>query len=151
MKRIKAELRQLNRARDQDANVFLSAAPLSDKNIFNWRAYLKGPKDTPYEGGLFELDIQFSTSYPFKPPKATFKTKIFHPNIAKNGEICVDILQAEWSPAITTSSLLLSISSLLAKPNPMDPVSLQPASLLRTNPLRYEQVAKDWTNQYAVQ
>lgn len=59
--------------------------------------------DSPYSGGVFFLSITFPTDYPFKPPKVSFSTKIYHPNINANGSICLDILRDQWSPALTIS------------------------------------------------
>lgn len=59
--------------------------------------------DSPYTGGVFFLSITFPTDYPFKPPKVSFTTKIYHPNINANGSICLDILRDQWSPALTIS------------------------------------------------
>jgi ubiquitin-protein ligase len=59
--------------------------------------------DSPYTGGVFFLQIQFPTDYPFKPPKVHFTTRIYHPNINANGSICLDILRDQWSPALTIS------------------------------------------------
>ena len=61
--------------------------------MYNWRATIIGPEDSPYKGGLFFLNITFPTDYPFKPPKVSFVTKIYHPNINANGGICLDILK----------------------------------------------------------
>jgi len=63
--------------------------------------YFQG--DSPYAGGVFFLSISFPTDYPFKPPKVSFTTKIYHPNINANGSICLDILRDQWSPALTIS------------------------------------------------
>ena len=81
-----------------------------------------GPEDSAYTGGVFFLNIHFPTDYPFKPPKVQFVTKIYHPNINSNGSICLDILKDQWSPALTISKVLLSISSLLTDANPDDPL-----------------------------
>lgn len=80
--------------------------------------YPLSPGFSPYSGGVFFLNIHFPSDYPFKPPKVNFTTKIYHPNINSQGAICLDILKDQWSPALTISKVLLSISSLLTDPNP---------------------------------
>ena len=62
-----------------------------------------GPSDSPFQGGVFFLNIHFPSDYPFKPPKVSFTTRIYHPNVNSNGSICLDILNAQWSPALTIS------------------------------------------------
>lgn len=60
----------------------------------HWKGYIKGPEDTPYEGGFFQIDITMPPEYPYKPPKMRFETKIWHPNISsQTGAICLDILK----------------------------------------------------------
>ncbi len=57
-----------------------------------------GPSGTPYEGGVFQVDILIPVNYPFEPPKMRFDTKVWHPNVSsQNGAICLDILKNEWS------------------------------------------------------
>ncbi len=57
-----------------------------------------GPSGTPYEGGVFLVDILIPVNYPFEPPKMRFDTKVWHPNVSsQNGAICLDILKNEWS------------------------------------------------------
>lgn len=67
------------------------------------QATIMGPGDSPFQGGVFFLNIHFPSDYPFKPPKVSFTTRIYHPNVNSNGSICLDILNAQWSPALTIS------------------------------------------------
>ena len=130
------------------------------------QATILGPTDSPFEGGVFFLNIHFPTDYPFKPPKFAFTTRIYHPNINSNGAICLDILRSQWSPALTVAKVLLSICSLLCDPNPDDPLVLhssfcylsldQPlqvpeiARLYKTDKGKYNDCAREWTRKYAM-
>ncbi|KAG8933554.1 Ubiquitin-conjugating enzyme E2 4 [Tulasnella sp. 417] len=98
-KRIYRELNDI--ARDPPTSV--SAGPKTDIDLFEWEATILGPEGSPYAGSVFFLDVKFPTDYPRKPPKIRFTTKIYHPNINSNGTISIDILQEQWSPAITLS------------------------------------------------
>ena len=42
---------------------------------------MQGPRDTPFQGGVFELGIRVPDQYPLVPPAVHFRTKIFHPNV----------------------------------------------------------------------
>ena len=128
-----------------------SAAPINPVDMYDWAATITGPADSPYEGGVFVLRVVFPKDYPFRPPKVTFGTKIFHPNISRlGGEICLDILKDEWSPALTIEQVLLSITSLLTDPNPDDPLDAEVANLYLSNLPDFERVARGWTERYAL-
>ena len=144
LSRIQKELRDLELEPPSNC----SAGPVED-DIFHWRGNIFGPEGSPYFGGIFVLDICFPRDYPFKPPKIRFDTPIYHPNINKNGSICLDILSGQWSPALTISKVLLSISSLMVAPNPDDPLSPEPANIYKTNRDEYNRVAMQWTQHYA--
>jgi len=126
-----------------------SAGPISD-NMFEWQGTILGPGDTPYAGGAFFLSITFPTDYPFKPPKVSFTTKIYHPNVNGDGAICVGILQEQWCPALTISKVLLSISSLLKDPNPDNPLVPEICEMYKTDRTTYEATAREWTMRYAM-
>eukprot|EP00512_Aurantiochytrium_limacinum_P000600 CAMPEP_0171488748 /NCGR_PEP_ID=MMETSP0958-20121227/2372_1 /TAXON_ID=87120 /ORGANISM="Aurantiochytrium limacinum, Strain ATCCMYA-1381" /LENGTH=147 /DNA_ID=CAMNT_0012021881 /DNA_START=1332 /DNA_END=1775 /DNA_ORIENTATION=- len=145
MKRINKELQDLGK--DPPANC--SAGPVND-DLFHWQATLMGPADSPYQGGVFFLDIHFPADYPFKPPKVHFTTRIYHPNINTNGGICLDILKDQWSPALTTSKVLLSICSLLTDPNPDDPLVPEIASLYKSDREAFNKKAREFTQKYAM-
>ena len=145
LKRINKELKDLTE--DPPANC--SAGPQGD-DLFDWIATIMGPEGTPYHGGLFFLRINFPSDYPFKAPKIAFTTPIYHCNVNRNGGICLDILKEEWSPALTTSKVLLSICSLLVDPNPDDPLEPEIAHLYKKNRDRYNMHAREWTRKYAM-
>mmetsp|Transcript_30109 Transcript_30109/g.44622 ORF Transcript_30109/g.44622 Transcript_30109/m.44622 type:complete len:148 (+) Transcript_30109:140-583(+) len=144
LKRLNKELKDL--AVDPPPNC--SAGPVGD-DLFRWTATILGPSQSPYNGGIFFLNIVFPPEYPFKPPRVSFTTKIFHPNINDKGGICLDILKDNWSPALTISKVLLSVCSLLTDPNPDDPLVPDIATLYKTDRVKYNQKAKAFTQKYA--
>lgn len=146
LRRIRRELEKMT----SDPPPNCSAGPVSEDNIIQWEATIFGPTETPFEGGVFRLEIIFPKDYPFKPPIIRFKTKVYHPNIDRNGNICLDILKAsQWSAALTISKVLLSICSLLSDPNPSDPLWGEPADLYENNRPQYDAVVREWVIRYA--
>uniref|UniRef100_A0A3P8YC50 E2 ubiquitin-conjugating enzyme n=3 Tax=Protacanthopterygii TaxID=41705 RepID=A0A3P8YC50_ESOLU len=143
-KRIQKELAEIT----LDPPPNCSAGPKGD-NIYEWRSTILGPPGSVYEGGVFFLDIAFTPDYPFKPPKVTFRTRIYHCNINSQGVICLDILKDNWSPALTISKVLLSICSLLTDCNPADPLVGSIATQYLTNRTEHDRIAKQWTKRYA--
>lgn len=144
--RIKKEIEEIKKEPPSNC----SAGPINEDNLFDWHASIVGPSNSPYAGGLFNLSVSFSEKYPFKPPKIKFITKIFHPNINSNGSICLDILNNNWSPALTIIKVLLSISSLLTDPNPNDPLDKYAANLYLNNKEEYNKQARLKTIQHAI-
>ena len=94
-------------------------------------ALIEGPENTPYEACLLLFSIQFPDDYPFSPPKVVFLTTDhrtrFHPNLYKDGKVCLSILGTfsgpSWSGTQSLSTVLLSIQGLLDN----NPLSHEPA------------------------
>ena len=138
---------------DKQGATILSVGPKDPvHDFFTWEAVIRGPLGTCYQGGVFNLLIQFPTDYPFKPPKVTFLTKIYHPNIhSETGAICLDILNSAsmWSPALNTLKTILSVSSLLSDPNAEHGLMPLIVEELNKNPEQYRRTAQEWTALYA--
>lgn len=146
IKRIKKEFNNLEKEGVDNC----TAGPIDGSDYYKWKGTIMGPSDSPYQGGVFFLNITFPHDYPFKPPKVSFVTKIYHPNVNSNGDICLDILKNAWSPALTITKVLLSISSLLCDPNPDDPLVPEIANIYKSNREKYDYNAKEWTKKYAM-
>lgn len=132
-KRLRKELQHLeksSRTNTDDSDIYLR--PTSSSSLLHWTALIKGPIDTPYEGGVFRLAIQCGTDYPLAPPTITFQTKIFHPNVHfKNGDVCLDILKKEWSPAWGLQAACRAVLALLSDPDPTSPLNCDAGNMLR--------------------
>lgn len=115
--RIQKELREI--ATDKASGVEVEVVGGSLQRLVG---SVPGPKDTPYDGGVFKVDIQLDDQYPFAPPKMRFLTRVWHPNVSSaSGAICLDVLKDQWSPALTLKTALLSLQALLSSPQPDDP------------------------------
>ena len=125
-----------------------SAGPVGD-DLLNWQGIIVGPEGTPYVGGVFKLEIKFPSDYPYKAPKVTFATPIYHCNINRAGNICLDILKDKWSPVLTIGKVLLSICSLLSDPNPDDPLAPEIAEVFKNDRAKHDETAAAYTARYA--
>ena len=111
-------------------------------------ATIMGPNGSPYDGGLFQLEVAIPVNYPFEPPRIKFLTPVYHPNIDNNGLICMDLLKmpptGSWNPTISLESLLVAIQLLLGNPNPDDPLVAEIASEYRVNRWEFEKKARNF-------
>ncbi|ORX87830.1 hypothetical protein K493DRAFT_341428 [Basidiobolus meristosporus CBS 931.73] len=124
-----------------------------DDNLNSLSARIKGPKETPYENGIFQVDVKIPERYPFEPPKAQFVTPIYHPNIDNQGRICLDILKmppkGSWKPSLNISTMLTSLLVLMSEPNPDDPLLVEVAKEYSENRSMFLKKARKWTLTYA--
>ncbi|XP_029565430.1 ubiquitin-conjugating enzyme E2 G1 [Salmo trutta] len=124
-----------------------SAGLIDDDDIHQWEVVVIGPQDTLFEGGFFKAYLTFPHDYPHRPPKMKFITEIWHPNVAKNGDVCISILhepgedkfgyekpEERWLPIHTVETIMISVISMLADPNGDSPANVDAAKEWREDP-----------------
>ncbi|CAE7033114.1 PEX4 [Symbiodinium sp. CCMP2456] len=145
--RLNKEWQEVRRNPDPDISL-----ELAGDSFEQWHATIKGPQDSPYEGGHFKLDIVCTANYPYAAPQVSFATKIFHPNVNYNtGELCLDIVKTDWSPAWTLQYVCRAVIALLRDPNPESPLNCDAGNLLRNGDLRgFRSMARMYTTEHAM-
>ena len=122
----------------------MTAGPINEENMFEWECVIVGASETLYEGGCFHAILSFPQDYPLNPPIMRFTTELWHPNIYKDGKVCISILHApgedaygyersdeRWSPVHSVEKILLSVMSMLAEPNDESPANVDAAKMWR--------------------
>ncbi len=122
-----------------------------DEDLNVLRAVIQGPAHSPYSDGIFRLEIHIPAEYPLAAPRVAFMTKIFHPNVdSRTGEICLDILKTDWSPAWGIATVCRAIVALLDSPNADSPLNCDAGNLIRNGDLlAFHSVARMYTFDYA--
>ncbi|KAL6928937.1 Ubiquitin-conjugating enzyme E2 7 [Hanseniaspora valbyensis] len=151
-KRLLKEYKQLLK----DSPEGLVAYPTTDHNIFEWTCFIEGPEDTVYENGVYVATLKFPKDYPLSPPEMRFVPgTILHPNVYKDGLVCISILhqpgedpnqyesaEERWSPVQSIEKILLSVMSMLNEPNVESGANIDACKLYTDYPKEYEQVIK---------
>jgi len=122
----------------------------ADGNLFEWKCAVKGASDSPYKNGTFHFKLELPQTFPFKAPTVTFTTKIYHPGINEEGNICVPVLRDEWKPSVTLSTVLAIIQEKVNNPSPDDPFEPEIATLLKNDKAKFLATAKEYTKKYAM-
>ncbi|XP_075590195.1 ubiquitin-conjugating enzyme E2 R2 [Dermatophagoides farinae] len=117
---------------------------LNEDNLFEWEVAIFGPPDTLYQGGYFKARVAFPPDYPYNPPSLKFLTKVWHPNVYENGDLCISILHPpvddpqsgelpceRWNPTQNVRTILLSVISLLNEPNTSSPANVDASVMYR--------------------
>jgi len=117
---------------------------LNDDNLFDWEVAIFGPPDTLYQGGYFKAHMRFPQDYPYSPPTLRFQSKVWHPNVYENGDLCISILHPpvddpqsgelpceRWNPTQNVRTILLSVVSLLNEPNTSSPANVDASVMYR--------------------
>ena len=130
-----------------------SAGPIKTKgiyNLFNLRALMKAPNNSPYAGYTFQFEIDFPQDYPNSPPTVYCKTNIYHMNINTDGKVCVSSVKSKWNDAKNINTVLKSIFVIFKRPNPDSPYRSEIAQLYNSNREEYEKNVKENCEKYAI-
>lgn len=117
---------------------------VNEDALFEWEVAIFGPPDTLYQGGYFKALLKFPPDYPYSPPSMRFLTKVWHPNVYENGDLCISILHPpvddpqsgelpceRWNPTQNVRTILLSVISLLNEPNTFSPANVDASVMYR--------------------
>ena len=117
--------------------------PEKDK-IMKFEVFVDLTKEQCYwKGGKYKFTVSVSNNYPHEPPKCHCETQIYHPNIDMQGNVCLNILRADWKPVLGMNTVILGLIFLFIEPNPDDPLNHEAAQLMRTNEYQFrEKVTK---------
>merc|ERR1719171_424164 len=86
-------------------------------NVNFWRVLIEGPPASPFEGGVFAINVIIPTNYPFQAPQIMFETPVYHCNVSDSGKVCLDILQDKWNPGLSVPKCLEAIRIMLKQPD----------------------------------
>ncbi|KAJ6803486.1 NEDD8-conjugating enzyme Ubc12-like [Iris pallida] len=111
--------------------------PNGKDDLMNFEISIK-PDEGYYLGGTFHFTFLVSPSYPHEPPKVKCKTKIYHPNIDLEGNVCLNILREDWKPVLNINTIIYGLNLLFTAPNDEDPLNHDAAAVLRDNPKLFE-------------
>ncbi|BES98621.1 ubiquitin-conjugating enzyme [Nesidiocoris tenuis] len=122
---------------------------VDERNLLVWTALIV-PSQAPYNYGAFRVQLNFPAEYPFKPPKVTMKTKIYHPNFDEKGQTCLSIVSPEnWKPATRINQVMEALVQLIHEPQPEHPLRADLAEEFVTNRKKFMKSAEEHAKKHA--
>jgi len=125
-----------------------TARPLKDckgvTNMKTWECLIPGKENTPWSGGYYAVRLEFGDDYPMAPPKVIFSPVINHPNVYRDGNVCLSLLSYQWRPSKTIKEILVGLQELLDNPNPNSPANGGASMMFRKNKKQYDEKTREY-------
>eukprot|EP00605_Chrysophyceae_sp_TOSAG23-4_P002490 GSChrysophyteH1.ASY1.ANO1.2753.1 assembled CDS len=144
--RIMGEIRELNKKPAEG----IEFTDNEENSVSEIHAVITGPEGTPFYKGKFRMKLVLSHDYPSSPPRGYFLTKIYHPNVSSNGDICVNTLKKDWSPETTLKHVLQVIRCLLIVPFPESSLNDEAGKLFMDSYDEFARRARLMTDVHAI-
>ena len=152
---LKKQLADLNKSSDLGFSVGL----VNENDYYKWTVLFQGPEDTIFEGGFFKAILTFPEDFPQSPPEMKFVSEMFHPNIYKEGRVCISILHnpgfdqfnsqeridEKWRPSLGVEQIVISVISMLNDPNCDSPANIDASVMFKNNRKEYERIVRQLT------
>jgi ubiquitin-conjugating enzyme E2 H len=143
-----------NRRRDLDLTKLMMSdyeVNMSSDSLTEFHVKFNGPKESPYQGGVWRVRVELPPNYPYKSPSIGFTNKIYHPNVdLASGSVCLDVINQTWSPMYDLVNIFeVFLPQLLLYPNPTDPLNGEAAAFMLKEPEKYVNKVKEYVQKYA--
>ena len=152
---LKKQLKDLTNCSDLGFSVGL----VDENDYYKWQVLIQGTEKTWYEGGFFKAILTFPEDFPQSPPEMKFISEMFHPNIYKDGRVCISILhnpgfdqfneqekvEEKWRPSLGVEQIVVSVISMLSDPNCDSPANIDASVMLKNNKAEYEKKVRQLT------
>lgn len=132
-----AQLRAAKDFRELSLPNFVSLNQPDANDPMRYKIIIK-PDEGCYRNGRFAFDLRIPNTYPHEPPKLKCETSVYHPNIDKNGNVCLNILREDWKPVLTINAIIYGLLHLFYEPNPEDPLNTEAAEVLKNDRRQFE-------------
>lgn len=128
-----------------------TVALVDENDLWSWNVTIDGPEGTPFLGGKFVVNLDFNDNYPFKNPKVKYLTKIYHPNVSAEGQICMQAIENNWVPTRNANFVIEYLLTMIKAPEPENPQDNDIAEVYKNKYAQWQATAAEWTVQYATQ
>ena len=103
-----------------------------------------------WKGASYHFTFTIPPMYPHEPPKVHCHTKIYHPNINLQGNVCLNILREDWKPVLDINAVIYGLIYLFYEPNPDDPLNHEAAEQYRSDLRQFEAYVQRSLKGYSV-